>query len=342
MVAQSAPWLDGFAAKGSSGVTLFFVISGYCMYSAASATRAHGRPPWSFLLRRLRRIYPPFWASVLAVVLIPYLLETISSLKSGSFIWPLPAWTAFTAMDWGLLLSLFLVFLAPTSDLQSAFNPVNSVYWTLAIEVQFYLVVAIALSLGRYWRELLLFVSVLSLLPFVGDYIPSGAFLPFWPAFAIGLALRWIHEQGWHIEGLLGQKSLLAGTLCIGLTLVLATYIDTNSQMVFALTSAGFLYLIGCYEPVISKITSSRSVLGRLVGFPLHLALQTGACSYSLYLLHAKLYQLPAMFARQVFSDISLVNLVFIIGSTTFLCYVFYWVFERPFMSQSYRHRIQD
>jgi peptidoglycan/LPS O-acetylase OafA/YrhL len=43
------------------GVTLFFVISGYCIAASADAHHRRTDSPWRFLRRRFWRIYPPYW-----------------------------------------------------------------------------------------------------------------------------------------------------------------------------------------------------------------------------------------------------------------------------------------
>ncbi|MEL6898824.1 MAG: acyltransferase, partial [Planctomycetota bacterium] len=80
------PGFLSFSGVGYLGVTIFFVISGYCM--AVSARRvqskirdrdAANQPPntwqfgWDFLLRRAWRIYPPLWCSMLVLAPLPYL-----------------------------------------------------------------------------------------------------------------------------------------------------------------------------------------------------------------------------------------------------------------------------
>ena len=149
------PWpvLETIARSGHQGVPLFFVISGYCMYAAAENTLRAGRAPSNFLKRRLWRIFPPFWVSVLVVMLAPYLLEGVSALKSGAFVPPQPRWDAFNWLDWLALLTLTQVFNNPGGDLQAGFSPINAVYWSLAIEVQFYLVMYASLLFKSSWKK---------------------------------------------------------------------------------------------------------------------------------------------------------------------------------------------
>ena len=70
--------------------------------------------------------------------------------------------------------------------------------------------------------------------------------------------------------------------------------------------------------------------------------LMLGASSYSLYLLHGKLFHLPELFIRQLVSSRSSMYPVLTMGATAVLCYLFYLVCEKPFMSQRYRQRVAD
>jgi len=109
-----------FAGSGWVGVQVFFVISGFVIaFSAENST------PLRFFESRVRRLVPAVWvcAPITAVVLV---LVDLS--------WPTDA----------------VVRLARTA-LFVPFEPwVDSVYWTLGIEIAFYAIVWILLRLGRF------------------------------------------------------------------------------------------------------------------------------------------------------------------------------------------------
>jgi peptidoglycan/LPS O-acetylase OafA/YrhL len=54
---------------GHYAVMLFFVISGYCIAAAVTAARRSAMSFGSFMWRRLRRIYPPYFFAVAFFVL---------------------------------------------------------------------------------------------------------------------------------------------------------------------------------------------------------------------------------------------------------------------------------
>src|SRR4051794_16431273 len=61
---QASDWLaqmlSRFIGNGWAGVTIFFVISGYCITATVDATRRKPTPLKNYFLRRVKRIYPPY------------------------------------------------------------------------------------------------------------------------------------------------------------------------------------------------------------------------------------------------------------------------------------------
>lgn len=88
LITAASPTLGRLASYGYMGVPIFFVISGYCMAASAKQVLRKNRSAGSFLRKRFLRIYPPFWASILVIMAIPYLLAGLSILKTGNYIWP--------------------------------------------------------------------------------------------------------------------------------------------------------------------------------------------------------------------------------------------------------------
>ena len=187
---------------------MFFVISGYCITASARQTMAHDLPTRGFMYRRLRRIYPPFWWSVLVVSAVPFVIEILSAAKTGQYVQPDGAllnlgYLRYSAWDWFSVLTLTRAFwdIPGAPNLQYKFTTINAVYWTLAIEVQFYLVVALALVVRRWFYPALLAVTALSIPTLFWPRAElSGIFLPYWPMFAAGVALYVMVERGlvWH------------------------------------------------------------------------------------------------------------------------------------------------
>jgi peptidoglycan/LPS O-acetylase OafA/YrhL len=347
MFSISSSVLFSIAKYGYQGVPLFFVISGYCMYAAAEKTIAAHHHPNIFLKRRLLRVFPPFWMSIIVIMVMPYLLEGISSFKSGKFIEPSPSWLAFSTIDWIQLLTLSKVFFSQDGDLQAAFTPINAVYWSLAIELQFYLVIYAALFFRSVWKKILAAVLCLSAFTF---FLPSinniGLFLQFWPAFFLGILLRMTHSLRITPATVFGIRekyfSLLATiVLVVGLVTVIfsapcATPFSCSKvpNLIFIIASAFSAVLLwhlgGIEHSIRYPLTSpDKTILSRhWMILPL---CWLGQSSYSLYLLHGKVHQLPAMFVRQMIAPENIAYPAITIIATIIICFGFYKLVEVPF-----------
>ncbi len=107
--------------KGSLGVAIFFVLSGFVIsYSLRKVTIDAGYLK-NFTLRRWVRLSPPYYASIIAVIALNILA---AQLKGAPF--PLPTLPA---------LAGHLLYLQDVLGL----GQISDVYWTLCLEMQFYL-----------------------------------------------------------------------------------------------------------------------------------------------------------------------------------------------------------
>lgn len=118
--------------NGTIGVDIFFVISGFVMYSAAAR-----RPIFdarAFMADRFWRIYPVLWAAVLTKIV----LELVNlSLGLGRF--DAEAWTPLRLLGQFLLVPMPIEYLLipPT--------------WTLSLEMIFYAIFSVGFLLAGFW-----------------------------------------------------------------------------------------------------------------------------------------------------------------------------------------------
>ena len=341
---STSPIIFNISSYGRLGVPMFFVISGYVITYSAESSLKKGKSPLVFLKNRFLRIYPTFWASVVIVLILPYVIESISFLKSGVYTEPESLVTKFTYIEWSNFLILSKVFWATSHNLQAEFNAINSVYWTLAIEFQFYVVVFLALCFGKYYKYLVTAVSFIALLIlFIPININYGLFIHYWPSFSIGIALAYLHRNGvWFLPRLKNSFILLVFFLIAIILLSNTDLLEINKNIktfFFAISFGVFLWVISNIEKVLVNIKNTNN---KIVYWLLEPWLILGAMSYSVYLLHAKVYQLPTMFLRQILDSNNLLFSILTIVLTLIICYPFYYFIESRFLSKNYKgiHKI--
>jgi peptidoglycan/LPS O-acetylase OafA/YrhL len=334
----SSPAIAYVASFGHLGVPMFFVISGYVITHAAESSQHANRSPLIFLRNRFKRIYLTYWAALVVILLLPFVLELLSSFKTGQYEQPESVVARYTPWEWVNVVLLTQVFWAHSSDLAREFAGINTVFWTLAIEFQFYVVVFLALCLGRFYRLAIALVTLASLLVMViPNNLNFGLFIHYWPSFAVGIGLAYLHRSGiqMHVNSMRNLALLL---LLTTVTLAFAAYahpihIRTN-HLVFSSIFGALLWLFSDLEIVLQRLKNSKS---RIVYFLLEPWLVLGAMSYSAYLLHLKLFLLPFMFVSQVFGTDSVALGLVTILLTLLLTYPFYFFVERHFLSKRYK-----
>ena len=336
---QDAPaLLIKFFSYGYLGVAMFFVVSGYVITLSAESSRSNNRPPTIFLRNRFLRIYPAFWCSVVVVAGIPFAAEGLSALKTGEFHFPRTFITTFDVADWIKLLSLTQVFEAESFDLYAQFKSVNAVYWSLAIEFQFYLVIFLGLYLGKYYRWYIAIVSVVCVaLMYFRTNLNYGLFVHHWPAFAVGVAVAYMHKANWRFTLSRGLSTLVFPVLYVLGVFVVYRLLPQHYNrlpLAFAVGVAGFLWFFADAETFLQAKKRSGGYVTRNF---LQLWLVMGAMSYSVYLLHLKVFLLPEMVLRQIMAPEGPLFALLTLLATLALCYPFYYFIERRFLSSNYK-----
>jgi peptidoglycan/LPS O-acetylase OafA/YrhL len=178
---------------GHFGVPIFFVLSGFVIAHSLRKARINLAYFKRFTLRRLARLTPPYYVSIVVTLGFPL------------FSWYVKG----EAFPPGQEPLFFQKLLAHLFYLQDIFRlgHINEVYWTLCIEIQFYLVFCALLGLAQwlnYSRNLpfsraVVFVPAAlaaALFP-LGVFEDTGRpmiFLPLWYAFLLGVFAYW----SWH------------------------------------------------------------------------------------------------------------------------------------------------
>lgn len=320
---------------GSLGVAVFFVISGYCVSAAARRAIAGEQSAASFLYRRFRRVYPPYWFAILLPLAVPFVVEFVSMLKTGHYVAPHLRCANWGVWDWLGVATMTKVFDPTGTDLQTKFTPLNAVFWSLAIEVQFYAAMALAVKFRHGFYRLLAILSAASIpcLFWTGlDF--TGLFLPYWPTFALGILLFALIECKLTPQRLLGKWARLAGLLVLlvgfAIPLIIAAWDFHIPTIAFAGSFAITIYFAYALEDSINKLQSSpQSVVRILTG----LWVLLGAMSYSIYLVHVPLSHLGEQICRRLFISNSMAFNVGVLLVTCLLIYPFYRFCEAPFVN---------
>ncbi|MFD0541250.1 acyltransferase family protein [Actinomadura luteofluorescens] len=157
---------------GYLGVDLFFVISGFVILMSA-----WGRGPGEFGISRLVRLMPAYWVSVLLGAAVYALFRTGHGVP-GLIVPNL------TMLQGGLGL-----------------RNVDAVYWTLWVELHFYVLAAVLAGIGITYRSCLVFMAAWMLGGVFADEADSKILqvmlVPTWSCYFIaGMALYMIHRFG--------------------------------------------------------------------------------------------------------------------------------------------------
>jgi peptidoglycan/LPS O-acetylase OafA/YrhL len=123
------------------GVSLFFVISGFCIHLSANRQAREGMR--GFFTRRLFRIYPPYFAALIFFALI----------------WP---WTRTSLhSDFGRMQIVSHALLVHNFA-GISFIGINPSFWSIAVEAQLYLIYPLLLLCVRRWtwRKTIVFLAI--------------------------------------------------------------------------------------------------------------------------------------------------------------------------------------
>ncbi|MEO8578301.1 MAG: acyltransferase [Gemmatimonadales bacterium] len=165
--------LHSVGRNGWAGVEVFFVISGFIIPWSLRRSGYRLGNFGAFLTRRIVRLDPPYLVAVLTVVLLGFLSSKAPGFAGAPFVF---SW-ARLFLHVGYLNGFAHV---PWFDI---------VYWTLAIELQFYLLIGLIFPLIASERSLTA-TLVLALLGGSAFLLKNDVFLPAWFfPFLIGISV---------------------------------------------------------------------------------------------------------------------------------------------------------
>jgi len=274
----AVPWIGNVLENGSTGVTFFFVLSGFILAYNYQGERIAVGP---FLRARFARVYPVYLLGLLLA--LPFLLELLR--------WNVPEWP----------LSRVVIVTVSSVLLVQSWHPataalLNPPGWSLAAEAFFYLAFPFVASSPRFrrlvsWPRLsLLALWGLGLLStWLAVSIAGGirgwnaehaarfaGFSP-WvrvPEFLLGALLGWIHLQGW-------GRVARPGAWAAGLVLVLLAILGVPR-----LVAENPYFHNGALSLLYGGIVLLLAQAGRTGILASRGAILLGEASYALYVLH--------------------------------------------------------
>jgi peptidoglycan/LPS O-acetylase OafA/YrhL len=236
----SSPLSASLTSWGWTGVEVFFVISGFVI----PFVMVRGAYQWpdagNFLARRVVRIWPP---SAVLILLTCAQFAAFNFAGRGD-----PGgWTALSVDR----ITANLLYAVPFTE-QSW---LNSVMWTLCVEFQFYLLLALVLPVVRDSRTWLIVLGAISLVTFYLPFAETAQFFQYALFFAMGGLVLLYREAriGWPVMlgmlALMGavssiQQGWLPSAFGVGAGLIIAFVPLRNPILIFLGTISYSLYLM--------------------------------------------------------------------------------------------------
>ncbi|MDR7384115.1 acyltransferase family protein [Promicromonospora iranensis] len=254
------PVLNEITRYGWLAVELFFMISGFVILLSAD-----GRGVAAFVASRVGRLFPAYWACIALTVGLQQ-------------VWSGGRQTNLTET---------LVNLTMVQDL-FAVTGVQVVFWTLLVELKFYLLVVLLLAFGPPTRNRVLALATIwplagwaaqeSGTPWLADLLVAN----YAPYFAVGMLLFLVYRDGWELV----SGVLLAGgvALCVKRVLEAA---DRAADMQGVSVSPALAVtvmltsMIAVWATTIPGRGAPRRRLAAVLG-------TGGALTYPIYLVHTQ------------------------------------------------------
>ncbi|MEO8760803.1 MAG: acyltransferase [Bacteroidia bacterium] len=228
---------------GSYGVHLFFVISGLVIPWSLFHSSYQIKNFFKFFIKRLARLEPPYIVSVIIMLVV------IGARKYS------PAYNGNEVVVSTKQLLLHVGYLIPFFN---GMTWLNNVYWTLAIEFQYYIIIGLLyfLFVSKLFYVRYLAYILITVFPII---LPYANFLPFWlPVFGIGILI------------FLFKSNLITKT-----EFVLVSALFAVNILIFNQLTAGVVSVLSEFV-IIFAFNKSTKILAWL-----------GKFSYSVYLMHA-------------------------------------------------------
>jgi peptidoglycan/LPS O-acetylase OafA/YrhL len=331
-----------------SGVDLFMVLSGFCLFlpllkSPAALERWQAK---NFFKRRVKRLCPAYYASMVYAVALPLSLVALLKLCHIAAHWPqLPSWRQ--VITHCLFVHTFFV------DTWAGFcGPL----WSLGVEAQFYLLFPLAIWLyKRFGRGAFAIIVISSVVyqivttlilgqqkDWCVNFIWSVNFLGRWMDFGLGMFAASVFARCAHS----GKKgSAVAGSVGVCLAVVLYAVACNWTPLQLSWFPTTGLLLGATFTLLCISICATETPFSRIFSSrPLALL---GYISYSIYVIHQDTAWYISEFCKR-FLHLQGVPLFVVLCTLGFaivvaISFLFFRLFEKPFLEDAkYRKSVAD
>lgn len=258
-VSKVFPQLHNLTIYGSLGVYLFFMISGFVIVMSAWE-----RTPQQFVASRVGRLYPAYWLAVLVTGVLIFLVRAA------------PIGNAWKSIG----VSGVLVNLTMTQGAWGVPN-VDGVYWTLFVELKFYVLIGIVLIWGLTRTRILVLCAFWPLLAILASNSHQALLIDllapnYAPFFAIGMSIYVLYRDGISFVPIALLLANWAFAMHDAAT-TMPKWLDglggghTSALAIMAIITSGvILLLVSTLTPVATLSWRWLTVLGSLT-YPLYL-----------------------------------------------------------------------
>ena len=263
-------WLSIPTPFGGIGVTLFFLLSGFCIalpYTKSAGRKLHFK---EYFLRRFLRIYPPYFVAILLTALVELILawEGLNHMTSANT----------------YVSTLLMVQNYTTGSISS-----NGSLWSLPIEMELYLVFPIVYYLLRTHtvKALLIVTAVVSFAAFtaymLGAVWLGENFAKYWLLWCSGAVLADYYAAGRLRKPPLSVKAVGLLALIVALGGQMHQWVPGLLDFIY-----GIFFVVLLWLGLTTEVNWSKRING--VGAKFLSTL--GLISYSLYLIHYPFFKL--------------------------------------------------
>lgn len=305
--AHPFPEISPVTHWGYLGVQLFFLISGFVILMSA-----WNRPPEMFAVSRFTRLFPAYWFSLLlAAALFALTRQAVDYGPGGEGV-----------------LRRFLPNLTMLQDAVGS-RGMELSYWTLWVELRFYLLIGLVLWWGLTVRRVLLFMGGWLLISVMAQEANSAVlreiFLPDWaPYFIAGMAFFMIYRYGPN----------LVFWLLVGFCWALAAYYATQRIDPINVWPGVQNYMVPAIVTALFAVMALVAV-GGLRWLRWRGLVVLGALTYPVYLLHEMITMVAIHYLYPRLTPWAVVGVAVV--AVLVLAYLVHRLVERP--SRSWMER---